>query len=81
MSKHLQRAMAMWEAARPASGFRPATPEEWQRLQRAQEEMGYATYREAGMPDKLARALARETHGGTAGLMLLQAAFGESDHE
>ncbi|MGA0840399.1 MAG: hypothetical protein ACO3P1_10955 [Pseudomonadales bacterium] len=45
MSKHLRKAFDMFEAARPASGFRPETPEERGRLLRAQEEMGYAVYR------------------------------------
>jgi hypothetical protein len=78
MSKYLRRAMAMLDAAKPASGFKPETPEEWQRLLRAQEEMGYAMNREVGLPDKLARDLARQIHGGPGGMLLLQIAFGEA---
>lgn len=78
MSKHLRRAMAMLDAAKPASGFKLETPEEWQRLLRAHEEMGYAVNREAGLPDKLARDLARQINGGPCGMLLLQIAFGEA---
>jgi hypothetical protein len=81
MSKHFHRAMVMLNAAKPASGFRPETPEEWQRLLRAQEEMGYAINRKAGMPDKQARELARQIHGGPGGMLLLQIAFKESSNE
>jgi hypothetical protein len=67
----------MWDSARPASGYRPETPEEWQQLLRAHEEMGYAINREGGMPDKEARELAREIHGGPIGMLLLKIAFSE----
>jgi hypothetical protein len=45
MSSDFDRAFAMWDAARPTSGFRPETPEEWRRVLRANEEMGYAMFR------------------------------------
>ena len=81
MSKYLRKAVEMMEAARPASGFRPETPEEWHRLLRANEEMGYAMYRDGGMPERKARELARVTHGGPAGLLLLSIALAEDEHE
>lgn len=77
MNKYIHRAMAMWELAKPAAGFKPETPQEWQRLLQAQEEIGYLMYREAGLPDSRARELARQTHGGPGGMALLQIAFGE----
>lgn len=77
MSADFERAFAMWDAARPASGFRPETPEEWRRVLRANEEMGYAMFRESGVPDEEARGLARQIHGGPAGFLFLQMAFTE----
>ena len=81
MSKHLRKAFLMWEAARPASGFHPETPAEWDRLLRALEEWGYAMYRKAGMSGKEARALASQTHGGPVGRLLLNIAFSEDCHD
>lgn len=79
MKPHTRKAMQMVESARPASGYRPETPEEWIRLLPAFEELGYAMYREAGMADKDARRLAQQTHGGQAGLLLLMVGFTEDD--
>jgi hypothetical protein len=81
MSSDFDRAFAMWDAARPASGFRPETPEEWQRVLRANEEMGYAMFRDCGMPEEEARDLARQIHGGPAGFLFLQMAFAERDDD
>lgn len=81
MNKHVHRAMAMWEAAKPASGFKPETALEWQRLLRAQEELGYAMYLEAGLSDKRARELAVQIHGGPVGMVLLRIAFGETSND
>jgi hypothetical protein len=75
MKNHLKRAVDMVEAACPASGYRPANDEEWQRALRATEEFAYALYREAGLPSKKARAIARLIHSGEAGMMLLRAAY------
>lgn len=80
MSEHFRKAVLMMEAARPASGCRPETPAEWDRVIRAHEELGYAMYRESGMPEPEARALAQQTHGGMAGRLLLSIAFGEDRH-
>lgn len=81
MSKALDRAMAMMAAARPASGFRPETEEEWDRLIRALTEWAAATYMEMGMPEPQARALALLVHSGKAGRRLAEAAFTEDRHE
>jgi hypothetical protein len=39
----IERAAQMMAAARPASGFRPETPEEWEKVRRAIEELMYAS--------------------------------------
>lgn len=77
---HFRKAMQMLEAAKPASGFRPETPDEWLKLLRAYEEMGYACLRQAGMKSAEARALAKQTFGSPASLILLDAAFSEAAH-
>ena len=81
MSAHIRKALQMMEAAKPASRFRPETPMEWRKLQQAQEEMGYAMFREAGMAHKDARELANQIYGGLAGMILLDLAFRDDHHE
>ena len=81
MSQHSHKATQMLEKARPASGYRPETPEEWTRLLEALEELGYAMYRDNGMSSKDARLLAQQTHSGQAGLLLLQIGFLGANHE
>lgn len=77
MSKYIRRAVAMMEAARPASGYRPESDAEWQKALRATEELTYAMYRESGVPAKKARALAQLIHSGETGMRLLRSAFKE----
>lgn len=81
MSDHIRHALAMLEAARPKSGSIPATKEEWTKALRANEELAYAMYREAGLPKNEARSLARQTHGGPVGLKLLRTAFMSSKND
>lgn len=81
MSAHIKKALQMMEAAKPASGFRPETPKEWRKLQKAQEEMGYAMFREAGLPHSAARELAYQIYGGLAGMILLDLAFRDDRHD
>jgi hypothetical protein len=81
MNDYLRKAVEMMEAAKPASGFRPETPAEWKKLQQAQEEMGYAMFREAGMAHSDARELARQIYGGLAGMILLDLAFRDDRHD
>jgi hypothetical protein len=81
MNKHLLRAIQKFDAAKPSSGFRPQTPEEWQKLQRAQEEFSYAIFRDAGMSHAAAKELAHLIFGGAAGMILLDLAFRDVDHE
>ena len=75
MNKHTQKAMEMMKAAIPASGFCPELPQEWDKLQLAQEELAYAMYREQGMSNTQARQLAKQIYGGHAGRLLLEMSF------
>ena len=81
MDDYTKNALEMLEAARLASGFRPETAEEWRKLQRASEELGFATFRTGGLSDKAARQLARQIYGGPAGLLLLDLAYRETNYE
>ena len=81
MKDHMRKAVEMMKAAKPASGFRPETPMEWSKLQRAQEEMGYATFRESGISHGEAKKLAHLIYGGAAGMILLELAFQDTNHE
>jgi hypothetical protein len=78
---HFRKAMQMLEAAKPASGFRPETSDEWLNLLRAHEEMGYACLRQSGMQAAQARALSKAIYGSPIGLKLLDIAFSEAAHE
>ena len=72
MSKYIRRAVAMMEAARPASGHQPQSDEELQKALLVGEELSYAIFREGGMPEKKARALAHYIYNGEPGKSLLQ---------
>ena len=80
MSARIRRAIAAMESARPASGYRPETEAEWQKLLSATEEFSYALYREGGMPEHQAREVARLMHSGTFGMFMLRAAFGDDEN-
>jgi hypothetical protein len=77
MTGYREKAMRMIERARPASGGRPQTEAEWQKVQAASVELGYAMYRDQGMDKKKARSIAELIHGGAAGRLLLEMAFPE----
>jgi hypothetical protein len=81
MDDYTQYAIEMLEAARPASGFRPETPEEWVKLQNAIEELCFAMFRMSGSSDTAARQLARQIYGGPTGLLLLDLAYRETNFE
>ena len=81
MTDYLRKAFEVIEAAKPASGFRPQTPQEWRNLHKASEELGYAMFRQGGLDEKAARKLANEIYGGVAGWVLLDIAFREGDRE
>ena len=75
MPDYLRKAIDMVNAAKPASGFCPETPQEWDALLRANEELGYAMFREQGMSNSQARQLAKQIYGGQAGRLLLEMSF------
>jgi hypothetical protein len=81
MSPHVLKAAQMMDAAVPASGFRPETPEEWKRALGAVVELGYSILREHGHPKRQARALAEQIWGGAAGMQILKIAFSEARDE
>ena len=66
------KAIDALEAARPRSGYRPETEAEWSRLVAANEKMAFAMYWMMGKSKAKARELARKTHGGEAGRLLLE---------
>jgi len=66
------KAMHALDAARPQSGYRPETEEEWNRLVAANEKMAFAMYLKMGQNKDKARALARMTSGGAVGRLLLE---------
>lgn len=75
MPDYLRKAVDMVNAAKPASGFWPETPKEWDALLRANEELGYAMFREQGMSNAKARQIAKQIYGGQAGRLLLAMSF------
>lgn len=81
MTSYFKKAFDMLEAAKPASGFRPETPQEWRNLQKASEELGYAMFRRGGLDEYSARKLANQIYGSDLGLLLLDIAFREGRHE
>ena len=78
MTNNQKKAAAAWRKAIPASGFRPETPLEWNRLQRASILGAYYMYRDMGKTKAEAKKLAKLTHGGPAGRLILEAAFSDS---
>ncbi len=80
MSKHLKKAIDMVNAAKPTSGISPETPQEWDALLRANEELGYAMFRKQGMSNAQARQLAKQIYGGQAGRLLLEMSFKGNAH-
>lgn len=75
MANYFNKAVDMLKAAKPASGLRPETPEEWDKLLRANEELGYAIFRDGGMSKSEARKFAKQIYGGQAGRILLEMSF------
>ena len=70
----LQRGLAMMKSATPDGNTWPRTKSEWDKAVAAIEQMGFAMYIEMGLPEAEARTLARMTHGGAAGRLLLDIA-------
>ena len=81
MTDYLKKSVEMVMASKPASGFRPETTEEWQKVHAASEELDYAILRQGGMSEAAARKLANEIYVGLAGWMLLDIAFRESRND
>jgi hypothetical protein len=77
MTAHAKKWRAALQKASPASGFRPETEAEWKRLQLAQIEAAFHLCRANGIPRSEAKRVARMIHGGKAGRILLEIAFGE----
>lgn len=72
--KELQRGFAMMKASTPDGNTWPRNEDEWDKAVAANEQMGFAMYLEGGMPEAKARAMARMTHGGHVGRLLLEIA-------
>ena len=64
--KAFKRGLAMMRASTPDGNTWPRNEEEWNKAVAAHEQMG--------MPKAQARALAKTTHGGRAGRLLLETA-------
>lgn len=73
---HTQKYVEIMSKAIPATGYRPQTKREWARLQQAMIDASYHMYRANGVPKAEATRMARLIHGGAAGRMLLEMAFG-----
>ena len=74
------RAFAKMEDARPRSGFRPETPEEWHKLAAAVWELFAEGQIAAGVDPVVARALSMELHASPLGWLVLDLAFRETSH-
>ena len=72
--KAFQLGLAMMRASTPDSNTWPRTKSEWDKAVAALEQMGFAMHLKMGMPEAEARTLARMTHGGAAGRLLLETA-------
>ena len=72
--KAFQRGLSMMKSSTPDSNTWPRNEEEWGKAVAAIEQMALAMYIEGGMPETEARTLARMTHGGRAGSLLLETA-------
>ena len=79
MIAHAKEVIEIVKAARPASGF-PETESEWNALQAALLELGYAMFHANGMSAKKARELATTIYGGVAGRLLIDLAFKDQNH-
>ena len=75
----LTEAIQRLAAARPASGCKPETPQEWARLQQALEEMSYAMFLNQGQSEAEARSLAHTIYDGVGGRLLMEMSFGVAD--
>ena len=81
MDKNIRHVIEALNAAIPASGFRPETEAEWEKLQQAHIELGFAIFKAAGASNSEARTLSELINGGVAGRLLLEIAFSENNHD
>jgi len=81
MDKNIRDVIEALNAAIPASGFRPETEAEWEKLRQAQIKFGFASYKAAGESDSEARTLSELIHRGAASRLLLEIAFIEDNHD
>jgi hypothetical protein len=72
--KEFDRGFKMLKVSTPDGNTWPRNEEEWKKAVAAYEQMAFAMYLEGGMPEAKARAVARMTHGGCAGRLLLEIA-------
>jgi hypothetical protein len=75
-----EQAVEMLEAARPTSGFRPETTEEWIKVRRAVEELMFASLVYSGKSGAEARVLSRLAICSPIGAALIDTAFSEAAH-
>ena len=73
-NKEFHRGIAMMKSSTPDGNTWPRNDAEWDKAVAALEQMGFAMYLEMGMPETEAQTLARMTHGGAAGRLLLETA-------
>lgn len=68
----MRQALQAMEAARPANGRYPVSPEEVQKTLRANVLLGKAMFVKAGMSEHEAEALSRAMNDGPAGRLMLE---------
>jgi hypothetical protein len=73
-NKEFHRGLAMMKSSTPDGNTWPRNEKELGKAVAAIEQMGFAMYLEMGMPKTEAQTLARMTHGGAAGRLLLETA-------
>jgi hypothetical protein len=78
---HFLKALQILQDAKPASGLRPETSDEWLKLLLSFEELGYACLRDAGIPDPEAREFAHRTFGSHHNLILIELAVSELENK
>ena len=81
MDKNYRQAIEAFNSAKPVSGFRPETEAEWEKLQQAHIQLGFAIFKAAGESNSEALTLSELINGGKAGRLLLEIAFGEDNHD
>jgi hypothetical protein len=81
MDKNFRHTIEVFNSAKPVSGFRPQTEAEWEKLQQAHIELGFAIFKAAGASNSEARTLSELINGGAAGRLLLEIAFSEDNHD